>query len=50
MPRIGEFNTMQVKIGVPKIGGAKIGEYAKRAEDNKKVVAAHANLEKMMKK
>jgi hypothetical protein len=50
MKKIGEYHATMKKIGEMDRSGLKIGEMAKRADDNKKIVAAHGNLEKMMKK
>lgn len=50
MKKIGEYHASMKKIGDMDRTGLKIGEMAKRAEDNKKIVFAHGNLEKAMKK
>jgi bisphosphoglycerate-independent phosphoglycerate mutase (AlkP superfamily) len=50
MKKIGEYHATMKKIGDMDRNGPKIGDMAKRAEDNNKIVAAHGNLEKMMKK
>jgi hypothetical protein len=50
MKKVGEYHASMKKIGDMDRNGLKIGEMAKRAEDNKKIVVAHGNLEKMMKK
>ena len=50
MKKVGEYHSTMKKIGDMDRNGLKIGDMAKRAEDNKKIVVAHGNLEKIMKK
>jgi hypothetical protein len=50
MKHIGGYYSTPKKVGEMDHTGPKIGEMAKRADDNKKMIFASANLEKMMKK
>jgi hypothetical protein len=47
MKKVGEYHATMKKIGEMDRNGPKIGDMAKRAEENKKIVFAHSNLEKM---
>jgi hypothetical protein len=48
MKNIGAYSGGMKKIGMTDFSGPKIGEMAKRAEENKKMVGASAGLEKSM--
>ncbi len=50
MKNVGAYSGGMKKIGMSDFSGSKIGEMAKRAEDNKKMVGASATLEKSMMK